>query len=284
VQLHVNDRRLLGAVLDHVGVPADKHLPVMVVMDKRDKITPEHLESLLAEQGLNAQQVGQLNAILAMRALDEVRAALGGSSRAVDELEALLDLLARVGFGEWIAFDIAIVRGLSYYTGTVFELRDRGATLRAICGGGRYDTLLSTFGGQSIPAIGLGFGDVVILELLADLKLLPELGQDIDFTVIPFSGGEVPLALEVGQALRRQGHRVDVDFGLRKLKRALQRADEIGARQAVLLMPDELAKGELVVREMARREERRVPIASLTGAGSSGGEAALDDEMYEDGG
>ena len=177
----------------------------------------------------------------------------------------MLDLLARVGFGDWAGFDVAVVRGLSYYTGTVFELRDRGATLRAICGGGRYDSLLSAFGGDTIPAIGFGFGDVVILELLADLGLLPQLTQAIDMAVIHFSEAEVPLALEIGQKLRRRGLTVDADFGLRKLKRALQRADEIGAKEALLLMPDELARGEAVVRDMAKREERRVPLKEFLG-------------------
>jgi histidyl-tRNA synthetase len=265
VRLHVNDRRLLGAALDHLGVPADRHLPVMVVMDKRDKITPEHLEAMLAEQGLDADQVGRLNAILGMRDLEEVERALGGDVPAAKELRGLLELLARVGFEGWAGFDIAVVRGLSYYTGTVFELRDRGAQLRAICGGGRYDSLLSAFGGESIPAIGFGFGDVVILELLSDLGLLPKLTQAIDCTLIPFSEAEIPLALELGQKLRSKGLTVDADFGLRKLKRALQRADEIGARQAILLMPDELARGEVIVREMAKREETRVPLQELIG-------------------
>jgi histidyl-tRNA synthetase len=101
---------------------------------------------------------------------------------------------------------------------------------------------------------------VVILELLADLGLLPTLSPAIDVAVIPFSPEQVPQALTLSQAVRRAGLRADADFSFRKLKRALQRAGEIGARTAVLLMPDELARGEVVVRDMERREERRVPL------------------------
>ncbi|HEX7928191.1 MAG TPA: His/Gly/Thr/Pro-type tRNA ligase C-terminal domain-containing protein, partial [bacterium] len=153
-----------------------------------------------------------------------------------------------------------VVRGLSYYTGTVFELRDAGASLRAICGGGRYDSLLSSYGGDTIPAIGFGFGDVVILELLSDLGKLPKLTSSVDYYVIPFSKDQHEMALEVGQKLRAHEGRFkcDVDFGGKKLKRALERADEVGARKAILLMPDELAKGELVVRDMGTRQEVRV--------------------------
>ena len=259
VRVHLNDRRVLNAVLEQLGVPAERHLPVMVVMDKRDKLAPEELERQLREQGLAPEQVRRLGEFLRMETLAQVRERLGDAAP-LHDLERLLGMLESVGYGGFGQFDITVVRGLSYYTGTVFEVRDAGANLRAICGGGRYDSLLSTFGGESIPAVGFGFGDVVIMELLADLNLLPELTPAIDVAVIPFSEAQVPQALALSQAVRRAGLRADADFSFRKLKRALQRAGEIGARTAVLLMPDELERGEVVVRDMARREERRVPI------------------------
>ena len=254
VQVHLNDRRILNAVLDHIGVPEDKHLPVMVVMDKRDKISAEALTAMLVELGLDAGMIAALNEFLAMTTLEEVGERLGDAT-VVADLARLLDMLEAVGLGGFGRFDITVVRGLSYYTGTVFEIRDAGANLRAICGGGRYDSLLSTFGGESIPAIGFGFGDVVILELLADLGLLPQLTAAMDFAVIPFSEAQSDGALSLSQALRDRGFRAEADYGFRKLKRALQRAEDNGARKVVLLMPDEWARGEVVVRDMATRQE-----------------------------
>ncbi|MBI4082149.1 MAG: histidine--tRNA ligase [Candidatus Lambdaproteobacteria bacterium] len=260
VRIHLSDRRLLDAVLDHLDVTAD-HLRVMIVIDKRDKVTPETLDALLVEQGLAPAQIARLNAIMRMATLAEIKAELGAVPAAVD-LENLLGSLARMGYGDWVHFDITVVRGLSYYTGTVFEVRDRGAKLRAIAGGARYLSQ-DLDAGVQYPAVGFGFGDVVILELLADLKLLPALERQIDFAVIPFSPAEHAKALEIGQALRRAGLRVDGDFSGSNLKRALQRASEIGAARAVLLMPEELARGELVVRDMAARSERRATIAAF---------------------
>ncbi|MCH9045843.1 MAG: histidine--tRNA ligase [SAR324 cluster bacterium] len=262
VQVHLNDRRILGSVLAHLGVPAEQHVGVMVVMDKRDKLAPEALERQLAEQGLGKGQIDGLNELLRMDTLEQVQGRLGKTA-ALQELRQLLDMLDAVGYGGYALFDITVVRGLSYYTGTVFEIRDTGVNLRAICGGGRYDSLLSALGGESIPAIGFGFGDVVILELLAELDLLPVLSSQIDYAVIPFSEAQVPQALTLSQALRKAGLRADSEFSFRKLKRALQRADEIGARKAVLLMPDELARGEVVLRDMARREERRMAMSEF---------------------
>ncbi len=262
VQVHLNDRRILGSVLAHLGVPAEQHVGVMVVMDKRDKLAPEALERQLAEQGLGKGQIDGLNELLRMDTLEQVQGRLGETA-ALQDLRQLLDMLDAVGYGGYALFDITVVRGLSYYTGTVFEIRDTGVNLRAICGGGRYDSLLSALGGESIPAIGFGFGDVVILELLAELGLLPVLSSQIDYAVIPFSEAQVPQALTLSQALRKAGLRADSEFSFRKLKRALQRADEIGARKAVLLMPDELARGEVVLRDMARREERRMAMSEF---------------------
>ena len=262
IRIHLNDRRLLNSVLNHLGVPPERHLPVMVVMDKRDKVTREALAEMLKELNVTPQQIEGLERFLAMKSLDEVEAALG-SDAAVASLKRLLSLLDTVGLGAYAVFDITVVRGLSYYTGTVFEGRDAGANLRALCGGGRYDSLLSSYGGEPVPAIGFGFGDVVILELLSDLGLLPKLNQDVDFAVIPFSEAEIPAALDLSQRLRRAGFRCDADYSLKKLKRALQRAGEVGARQAVLLMPDELKQGLVVLRDMAKREEVRVPVTEL---------------------
>ena len=270
VQTHLNDRRILNAALEHFGVPEDKHLPVMVVVDKRDKISAEALRDMLAEQGLNAGQIDGLEGLLNMGSLEEVEGLLGDIAP-IRDLQQLMGDLEAVGFGGYARFDITVVRGLSYYTGTVFEIRDAGASLRAICGGGRYDSLLSSFGGESIPAIGFGFGDVVILELLGDLGLLPTLHGGVDFAVIPFGAEQAPEALRIAQAIRAKGYRVDADYTFRKLKRALQRADEIGAARAVLLMPDELAQGQVVLRDLAARSEERVALDALLQGLDEGG-------------
>ena len=260
VELRLNDRQILNGLLEHIGIPSQHHTPVMVVIDKREKIAPEALNALLSGQGLDAGQVGKLNDFFsaAEESFAAVGKQLGAHADATGGLTRLLELLDGVGLGGYLTVDCTVVRGLSYYTGTVFELRDRQGKFRSICGGGRYDSLLSAFGGDSIPAIGFGFGDVVVMELLQELKLLPALSGELDFAVVPFSAEQAPQALQVAHRLRGAGFRAISDFSYRKLGRALQRADELGARKAVLLMPDELERDELVVRDMAARKEVRV--------------------------
>lgn len=109
-------------------------------------------------------------------------------------------------------FDASVVRGLSYYTGVVFEGFDRAGELRAICGGGRYDKLLSALGGEDRPMVGFGFGDAVIMELVNDKGLLPESLKrgSVDDVVYPMSATLRPAAMEIAARLRAAGRAVDL--------------------------------------------------------------------------
>jgi histidyl-tRNA synthetase len=160
-----------------------------------------------------------------------------------------------------VVFDASVVRGLAYYTGVVFEAFDAGGTLRAICGGGRYDGLIETLGGPSIPAVGLGFGDVVVLELLADKRLIPELRRALDDVVYAFGEDERPAAIAVAERLRREGRAVELILGSPKLKRVMADADRSGARQVWLLGPDEVGRGVAKVRDLSSGEEREEPLS-----------------------
>ena len=117
-----------------------------------------------------------------------------------------------MGLGDFVRIDLRIVRGLAYYTGIVFELFDTQGELRAICGGGRYDRLLELVGGEPLPAVGFGMGDVVLGELLADRGLVPEYKRSVDFYIVPVSeaqrGAALGLAHRVALALV-ETHRLD---------------------------------------------------------------------------
>jgi histidyl-tRNA synthetase len=131
-------------------------------------------------------------------------------------MEGYFDHLEALGIREWVDLDLSIVRGLAYYTGIVFELFDAKGELRAICGGGRYDTLLNDLGGADLPALGFGMGDVVLAELLKERHLMPEAaGSGADLYFVGGNGAlEHPIgdALHLVQLLRDAG--LSVDYGL----------------------------------------------------------------------
>ena len=249
VGIKINSRKVLQTVVEKAGVPPEKFAPVCVIVDKLDKLPAEEVQRQLSELGLDMSIVALITSTLSMKSVDEIAAAIGGEHEAVTELTQFFTLIRAYGFGDWVTFDASVVRGLAYYTGIVFEGFDRQGKFRAICGGGRYDNLLTLYGSpQPIQCVGFGFGDCVIMELLEDKKLLPPLPQHVDDIVIPFDESMRPHALTVLKLLRDAGRCADVVLDKKKVAQAFNYADRIGAVRAVLVAPDEWARGMVQVK------------------------------------
>ena len=261
-RVFINDRRILNAILSQINVPQVLHSEVMVIMDKRDKIPPEALLKMLEKMRMTTKQVEQLNEYLSKSDLEELRENLK-NTEGIEELQHLMKLMETAGYKNYLQFDISIVRGLSYYTGAVFEVNSPEKQHRAICGGGRYDSLLSTYGGETVPAVGFGFGDVVVLDVLKELERFPELPRKLDYTIIPFANEQIGTALKIAAELRLQGSTVDCNFSMKKMKKMMQQAHESGAAKAILLFPDELSDDKVVIRDMQLHEQKPVRITDL---------------------
>jgi histidyl-tRNA synthetase len=198
--------------------------------------------------------------MLAARSLDDAARYVETGSGALADLRRLYDLLDAYGIADEVPFDASVVRGLAYYTGVVFEAFDAAGRLRAICGGGRYDRLAETLGGKPTPAVGFGFGDAVIAELLEEEGLWPELAPEIQDVVYAFGPDEKPAAIRVARRLRSQGRRVELSLGDPKLKRVLGEASKAGAERVFLIGEDERQRGVVKVRDLARKEEHEEPL------------------------
>ena len=238
--------------------------PLCVAIDKLERLGADAVRELLTDPKgavrLEAAEAGTVIDWLQVRDLDEAARAAPADSRARADLVRLFELLDAYGLSDRIVFDASIVRGLAYYTGVVFEAFATDSNLRALCGGGRYDELLTTLGGPAIPAVGFGFGDAVIAELLAEKKRLPQVPRGLDAVVFAFSETERPLAIRVATRLRNASTSVEMTLGESRLKRVLADADRAGAREIYLLLPDEVARGEMVVRDLATGEQRTEPL------------------------
>ncbi len=271
VEIKLSSRKIIEAVLNAANVPEERFSEVCVLVDKLDKLPAGVVREEFERLGLVASVVDSLLELTSLASLDDAASLIGEDSGGISDLHRLLALAAEYGIAEWVRFDAGLVRGLAYYTGVVFEVFDRASELRAICGGGRYDRLLSTFGGRDIPACGFGFGDAVIVELLSEKGLRPELRRRFDDVVFPFSAELRPAAMEIATRLRRAGRSVDLVLEERRMKWAFRHADSSGASRLVLVAPDEWQRGLVKVRDLATGEEREVPageVASLhTGSG-----------------
>ena len=147
------------------------------------------------------------------------------------------ELLSEVGLSDFVQIDFSIVRGLAYYTGIVFELFDRKGEFRAICGGGRYDNLLSALGGVDLPALGFGMGDVVLGELLRSRGLMRASAAGVDYWVAGEEGGEQGAldVMRVVAALRARGRSVEYALRAQKVDKQRKAAQSAGARRFVVL-------------------------------------------------
>ncbi len=261
-----NDRRLLEKLLIHTGVAADALGPAYAAVDKLGREPEERVRQRLMDVGLDASATDRVFQLFRVREPSELAGAFAGVADVDEELDRLdtyAKHLARLGLGEFVAFDPTIVRGLAYYTGTVFEIFDRKGELRAICGGGRYDDLLRSVSDVDLPAAGFGMGDVVIGELLRERGLLPEYSPGVDYFVVAVSEAEEPLQRWIAARLRSRGSSVLYSFRRSSVGRQFKEADARGARQVIVLGPEEVAEGMALVREMQTGEERRVAIAEI---------------------
>ena len=222
IVIRISSRKVLEEVLGSLGVEGDLFTKTCVIVDKMDKLSSEIIEEQLSELGHSSDVINKIQTILGIKDMDNLRSSLEDSSSAILELDTLFDLIDAYGMSEWVQFDASIVRGLAYYTGSVFEANDREGKFRAICGGGRYDNLLSTLGGKDLPATGFGFGDMVIMEVLKEKGLVPELISGVDDIVIPLSPDLRDIAVRVAASLRLSDRTVDLVLEDKKIKWAFK--------------------------------------------------------------
>jgi histidyl-tRNA synthetase len=263
IVIRVSSRKVLEEVLGSLGLEGDIFAQTCIIVDKMDKLSSDVIEDQLSDLGHDSKVVTTIQAVLGIKDMNSLQKALKDESVAVSELNLLFDAIDSYGISEWVEFDASIVRGLAYYTGAVFEAHDRTGEFRAICGGGRYDKLLSTLGGKDLPATGFGFGDMVIMELLAEKGLIPELVSDIDDIVIPLNSDLRNAAVMVAASLRNSGRTVDLVLEDKKMKWAFKHAERIGAARLVLLAPDEWSRKMVKIKDLDTGEESEISLNDI---------------------
>jgi histidyl-tRNA synthetase len=263
VRIHVNNRQVVAYLLSELGIPPERHVDVFVVLDKKGKVPVETLKEMFVEKGLAAQTADDVVEQLAGEAVDSLSSGPLAASPAAENVRRLLDLAAAMGFAEYLRFDSGVVRGLSYYTGCVFEGFDAERRFRAIFGGGRYDNLFGDMTGAARPAVGMGFGDVVVAEILTELKGFKPAQPKVEVCVGMFDAALGRDAARIAAELVAAGIQTDLSFSAGKPGKFFGYADRRGARYTVFLAPNELRDGAVAVKEMASGEQATVPLAQL---------------------
>jgi histidyl-tRNA synthetase len=248
--IFVNNRRLMDAQFDALGVPPEKRLEISNLVDRRTKTDPAKWDATILGVGFSQGQLDGLKALLANYDLWQKS----------DELARLFKALEALGVKEYVRFDPNIMRGLLYYTGTVFEAFDlSGSVRRAILGGGRYDNLLSDVGGSPLSGVGFAMGDVVIGLILQEKGLIP-----------PFVPSPAPVLMTVfdearwldsytlSTELRASGLNVLTYPEPAKLPRQFKFADRMGIRVTLVIGPDEAANGQVTIKNLNTSTQQTV--------------------------
>jgi histidyl-tRNA synthetase len=248
VLIKVNNRRLIDSRFDAYDIPADQRPAVSSWIDRREKMTPEAWMAYGKEIGLSNEQITNLKEMLADKDL----------WKQSDELTRFFAVIDALELSNYIIFDPSIMRGLLYYTGTVFEAWEVGGDIkRSILGGGRYDNLTRDVGGDPIPGVGFAMGDVVITLILDKYGLLP---KELNINPAPvfvtvFDEQRLLDSFKLASELRRAGLNVVCYPEAAKLQKQFKYADRIGAKVTLVLGPDELEKGQVAVKNLLNGEQ-----------------------------
>ena len=261
VRVRISDRRLLTAMLGAMALDEAQTAVVYQVLDKLARVPREVSVGRLSEAGLPAESIDRLLGLTEARSWQELLGRGGGLGPALaagEPLTRTIEALEAMGLGGFVDLDLTIVRGLAYYTGTVFELFDARGELRAICGGGRYDNLLQSLGGVDLPALGFGMGDVVLAELLRARGLAPGEPASIDVFVAGVTEDDRPHVLALAHELRDAGVRTEYALAAQGLGKQLKLADARQARVAVVIGPDDRDRGEVMVKDLGAKSQTAV--------------------------
>ena len=245
--IYVNNRRLMDSEFGALDITLDKRLDVSNLVDRRTKMEPVKWDAYALELGLTQKQ------------LDGLKDILGNFDlwKKSDELVRLFATLEVLGVKEYVKFDPNIMRGLLYYTGTVFEAFDvSGSLKRAILGGGRYDNLLADVGGEPLSGVGFAMGDVVIGIILQEAGLLPEFeSTPASALVTVFDESLLLKSYALASELRKFGLNIMVFPEPVKLPKQFKFADKMGMKVALVLGPDEVEKGQVAVKNLINGEQ-----------------------------
>ncbi len=253
--IFVNNRRLMDAQFDALGIPPEQRLAVSNMVDRRPKMDPAKWDEYVLENGLSQNQLNGLKAILGDYDLWQKS----------DEMVRLFKALEALGVKEYIRFDPNIMRGLLYYTGTVFEAFDlSGGVRRAILGGGRYDNLLADVGGQPLSGVGFAMGDVVIGIILEEKGLLPAFSPTPAPVLVTIFDESLWLnSLTLASELRAAGLNVTSYPESAKLPKQFKFADRTGMRLVVVIGPDEAAAGLVTIKDLKNSTQQTVARADV---------------------
>ena len=266
--LKINNRKILAGIAEKIGMPGQEGT-LSVAIDKLDKIGWDKVKDELRERGFADEAITQLDPLLTLTSQDTaqviqaLRSWLTTSETAqqgIRELEETLQLVSQYGLADSrVELDPTLARGLSYYTGAIFEVKANGVQIGSVSGGGRYDNLTGAFGMPGLSGVGISFGVDRIYDVMEELKLFPnQAGQGVQVLIIPFDAEARTVALPLLSRLRTAGVAAEMYPDLAKVKKMLDYANAKAIPYVVLIGSEEVQTGQLTLKNMITGEQQKV--------------------------
>ena len=250
VNIKIGHRGLIDQQFQLLEIPREQRPEVLRWIDRRDKMTNEVWEASATEIGLSAIQFDGLKEKLADFEL----------WRQSPDLVTFFELISSLGLSDYVSFDPHIIRGLLYYTGIVFEAWDIAGEFRALCGGGRYDNLVSDVGGDPLSATGFAMGDMVVTLLLQKNNCIPTALGIIPAPILVtvFDSTQLAASFALAAELRQAGFKIACYPQADKLGKQFKYADRMCAKIVLVLGPDEIANNVVTIKDMVRHMQLTV--------------------------
>ncbi len=271
VRLLINNRKILAGIAEIIGYP-DQLTDITVAIDKMDKIGLEQVNAELREKGLTEEAIGKLQPILLLEGSNEekltkLREILKDSAiglKGVEELSIVFDYLQDLEIATEVKLDLTLARGLSYYTGAIFEVKALDAEIGSITGGGRYDDLTGIFGLKNMSGVGISFGADRIFDVMNQLDLFPgDQATTTKLLFVNFGSKEEKYCLPLLKQLRNQGINVEIYPEAAKMKKQMTYADKKGIPFVALVGESEMQAGRVSLKNMKTGEQTNVSLEEL---------------------
>ncbi|WP_080903374.1 histidine--tRNA ligase [Parabacteroides sp. Marseille-P3160] len=273
VCIKMNNRKILSGIAEIIG-EADRIVDITVAIDKLDKIGLENVNEELRSKGLSEESIARLQPIILLNGsnrgkaetLKSVLASSLTGLKGVEEIEYILDHIERLRLVTPLEFDVTLARGLSYYTGAIFEVKALDVQIGSITGGGRYDNLTGVFGLAGVSGVGISFGADRIYDVLNQLNLYPaDSLQSTQLLFVNFGEKEAEYLLPILAHLRAAGLRVEFYPDAAKMKKQMSYADAQKIPYVAIVGETEIAEGRINLKEMATGEQTSVAVDELIG-------------------
>lgn len=271
VRLLINNRKVLAGIAETIGYP-DKLTDITVAIDKMDKIGLENVNAELRDKGITEEAIGKLQPILNLSGsnqekLEQLRSVLKGSEtglKGVEELTTVFKYIQALNISTEIKLDLTLARGLSYYTGAIFEVKALDAEIGSITGGGRYDDLTGIFGLKNMSGVGISFGADRIFDVMNQLDLFPkDANTTTQVLFVNFGSQEELYCLPILKTLRANGINAEIYPDASKMKKQMTYADKKGIPYVALVGENEMKSGIVSLKNMTSGEQENLTTEEL---------------------